>query len=257
MRTLILLRHGESAWNARNLFTGWTDVGLTPWGEQQARRGGQLLRAAGLTPVAAHTSALTRAVRSCALALEAAGLTGVPVTADWRLNERHYGALTGREKSEVLREYGEERFRLWRRSYDAAPPPAEDAPDDVAGVAADGAAYAGVPRALLPRTESLADVTARLLPYWHDRIAPGLRAGNTVLVVAHSNSLRALVAHLDGLGRDELLHLDIPTAMPLVYDLDDRLVPRVRGGRYLDPKAARAAAAEVADEGHRSSRTTR
>ncbi|MGW0628668.1 2,3-bisphosphoglycerate-dependent phosphoglycerate mutase [Streptomyces sp. NPDC002758] len=241
MRTLILLRHGESAWNARNLFTGWADVDLTPWGEQQARRSGELLRAAGLLPAAVHTSVLTRAVRSAALVLEAAGLSQVPVARDWRLNERHYGALQGRDKSDVLGEYGEERFRLWRRSYDVAPPPATGTPHDPA----------------LPRTESLADVTTRLLPYWHDHIAPDLRAGRTTLVVAHSNSLRALVAHLDRLGREELLGLNIPTAMPLRYDLDERLAPVVRGGRYLDPRAAAAAAAEVADEGHRSSRSTR
>ncbi|MFF3465108.1 2,3-diphosphoglycerate-dependent phosphoglycerate mutase [Streptomyces sp. NPDC002619] len=265
MRTLILLRHGESAWNARNLFTGWADVDLTPWGEQQARRSGELLCAAGLLPAAAHTSVLTRAVRSAALVLEAAGLSQVPVARDWRLNERHYGALQGRDKSDVLREYGEERFRLWRRSYDVAPPPATGTPHDPAPPPATGTPHdpapppaTGTPHdPALPRTESLADVTTRLLPYWHNHIAPDLRAGRTTLVVAHSNSLRALVAHLDRLGREELLGLNIPTAMPLRYDLDERLAPVVRGGRYLDPRAAAAAAAEVADEGHRSSRSTR
>ncbi|GGI95551.1 2,3-bisphosphoglycerate-dependent phosphoglycerate mutase [Streptomyces brasiliensis] len=257
MRTLILLRHGESAWNARNLFTGWADVGLTPRGEEQARDSGRLLRAAGLLPAAAHTSVLTRAVRSATLALEAAGRSGIPLTRDWRLNERHYGALQGRDKSDVLREYGEERFRLWRRSYDAAPPPATGAAHAPATPPASAPGSGSADDPALPRTESLADVTARLLPYWHDHIAPGLRAGRTTLVVAHSNSLRALVAHLDGLDPKELLDLNIPTAMPLRYDLDEQLRPLVRGGRYLDPGAAAAAAAEVADEGHRSSRSTR
>jgi 2,3-bisphosphoglycerate-dependent phosphoglycerate mutase len=254
MRTLILLRHGESEWNSQNRFTGWIDVGLTARGEQQARHSGRLLRQARLLPDEVHTSVLTRAARTATLALRAAGRPQVPVTATWRLNERHYGALQGREKSAVLREFGQERFRRWRRSYDAAPPPA--APGTAQDVTGD-ARYAGLPRDALPRGESLADVTARLLPYWHDAVAPGLRAGRTVLIVAHSNSLRALVAHLDRLGPEELLDLDIPTAMPLCYDLDETMAPLVRGGRYLDPRAAAAAAAEVAAEGLRSPGPTR
>ncbi|GAA3827439.1 2,3-bisphosphoglycerate-dependent phosphoglycerate mutase [Streptomyces chiangmaiensis] len=254
MGTLILLRHGESAWNARHLFTGWTDVGLTARGEQQAMRCGELLREAGLVPDAVHSSALTRATRTADLVARSAGVRGKRIAAHWRLNERHYGALQGREKSDVLKEFGEERFRLWRRSYDAAPPPvAEGAPGDVS----DDPRYAYAPRTLLPRTESLADVTARLLPYWHEAVVPDLRAGRTTLVVAHSNSLRALVAHLDRMSRQEVPGLNIPTAMPLRYDLGEDLAPLVRGGRYLDPPAAAAAAAEVAAEGFRSSRATR
>ncbi|MBQ0825999.1 2,3-bisphosphoglycerate-dependent phosphoglycerate mutase [Streptomyces tagetis] len=254
MRTLILLRHGESTWNARNLFTGWADVGLSPRGARQAEECGELLRAARLVPEAVHSSVLTRALDTATLAVRGAGCRGVPVHAHWRLNERHYGVLQGREKSEVREEFGEERFLLWRRSHDAAPPPvAEGAPGDVS----DDPRYAGVPRDLLPRTESLADVTARLLPYWNDAVVPDLRAGRTTLVVAHSNSLRALVAHLDRLGREEVPALNIPTAMPLRYDLGEDLVPLVRGGGYLDPRAASAAAAEVAAEGFRSSRTSR
>ncbi|MGY6022776.1 2,3-bisphosphoglycerate-dependent phosphoglycerate mutase [Streptomyces spinosirectus] len=254
MRTLILLRHGESAWNSKNLFTGWIDVDLTSRGEDQARDSGQLLRAAGLLPQSVHTSALTRAVRTAALALAAAGHPPATIARHWRLNERHYGALQGREKSEILREFGEERFRLWRRSYDEAPPPA---PAGGTGDMAHDAHGADLPREPLPRTESLADVTARLLPYWHEAVAPDLRAGRTVLVVAHSNSLRALVAHLDRLGREELLDLNIPTGMPLRYDLDEDLVPLLRGGRYLDPHAAAEAAAEVAEQGRSRLGTTR
>jgi 2,3-bisphosphoglycerate-dependent phosphoglycerate mutase len=247
MATLILLRHGESEWNSKNLFTGWVDVDLTAYGEEQARQGGRLLREAGLLPTVVHTSLLTRAVRTGNLALEAAGRVWVPARRHWRLNERHYGALQGRAKPAILQEYGEERFRLWRRSYDAAPPPI--GPGDVREVAGDPR-YAGVSRALLPRSESLADVIARLLPYWYDVIVPDLRAGRTPLVVAHSNSLRALVAHLDRLSREEVLSLNIPTGIPLRYDLDGDLAPVARGGRYLDPEAAEAGARAVADQGH-------
>jgi 2,3-bisphosphoglycerate-dependent phosphoglycerate mutase len=246
--TLILLRHGESEWNSKNLFTGWVDVDLTPYGEEQARDAGRMLRAAGLAPDVTHTSLLTRAVRTGNLVVEAAGRAWVPARRHWRLNERHYGALQGREKRSILQEYGEERFTLWRRSYDAAPPPigAEDA-WQVTG----DPRYAGVPRGLLPRTESLADVIARLLPYWYDVVVPDLRAGRTALVVAHSNSLRALVAHLDRLSREEVLSLNIPTGIPLRYDLDGDLVPVERCGRYLDPEAAAAGARAVADQGRR------
>jgi 2,3-bisphosphoglycerate-dependent phosphoglycerate mutase len=246
MKTLILLRHGESEWNSKNLFTGWVDVDLTPLGEQQARRGGQLLHRAGLLPSVVHTSVLTRAVRTSTLALEALGRVWIPATRHWRLNERHYGALQGRDKKATLEEYGEERFALWRRSYDIPPPPIESGGQwQVAG----DPRYAGLPRDLVPRTESLADVTARLLPYWYDVIVPGLLAGETVLVVAHSNSLRSLVAHLDGLSREEVMTLNIPTGIPLRYELDAELVPVERGGRYLDPDAAAEAVEAVANQG--------
>ncbi|MYZ40189.1 MULTISPECIES: 2,3-bisphosphoglycerate-dependent phosphoglycerate mutase [unclassified Streptomyces] len=241
MHTLILLRHGESEWNSRNLFTGWVDVDLTPHGEEQAREAGRSLRTAGLLPDVAHTSVLRRSVRTGTLALAALGRPQAPLSRDWRLNERHYGALQGRDKSEVLREYGAERFRLWRRSYDLAPPPLPPGDDED-----------GEPA---PRTESLADVSARLLPHWYEVIAPDLRAGRTVLVVAHSNSLRALAAHLDGLDHDELMELNIPTGIPLCYTLDEHLAPVVRGGRYLDPVGAAEAARAVAKEGHRDTRT--
>jgi len=243
---LLLLRHGESEWNSKNLFTGWVDVDLTPYGEDEARRAGLLLREAELPPDVVHTSLLTRAVRTASIALEAAGRVWIPVSRHWRLNERHYGALQGKEKAAILREYGEDRFRHWRRSYDGRPPPIS--PDDEWEVAGDPR-YAGLARGLLPRAESLADVMARLLPYWYDAIVPDLRAGRTVLVVAHSNSLRALVAHLDRLRPDEVMGLNIPTGIPLRYDLGADLRPVRRGGRYLDPKAAAEGARAVADQG--------
>ncbi|QXE33012.1 2,3-bisphosphoglycerate-dependent phosphoglycerate mutase [Streptomyces sp. GMY02] len=255
MHTLILLRHGESEWNSRNLFTGWVDVDLTPHGEEQARRAGRLLRTAGLLPDVAHTSVLRRSVRTGTLALAALGRPGAPLTRSWRLNERHYGALQGKDKSAVLREYGEERFRLWRRSYEVAPPPLTPDEDETSLVGTpdqDGPGPAGADGERAPRTESLADVTARLLPHWHEVVAPDLRAGRTVLVVAHSNSLRALAAYLDGLDRDELMELNIPTGIPLLYTLDEQLAPIARGGRYLDPVTAVEAARAVAREGHRS-----
>jgi 2,3-bisphosphoglycerate-dependent phosphoglycerate mutase len=249
--TLILLRHGESEWNSKNLFTGWVDVDLTPYGEEQARHGGRMLREAGLLPTVVHTSLLTRAVRTGNIALEVAGRVWIPARRHWRLNERHYGALQGKEKSAILQEYGEERFRRWRRSYDAAPPPIR--PEDEWQVTSDPR-YAGPARGLLPRAESLADVIARLLPYWYDVIVPDLRAGQTVLVVAHSNSLRALVAHLDRLSPEEVLSLNIPTGIPLRYELDEDMAPVERGGRYLDPEAAAVAAQEVADQGRSEAR---
>jgi 2,3-bisphosphoglycerate-dependent phosphoglycerate mutase len=244
--TLLLLRHGESEWNSKNLFTGWVDVDLTPFGEEQARCAGRMLREAGLPPAVVHTSLLTRAVRTGNIVLDAVGRAWVPSRRHWRLNERHYGALQGREKTTIVQEYGEEQFRLWRRSYDAAPPPI--GPDDEWQVTSDPR-YAGLTRDLMPRTESLADVIARLLPYWYDVIVPDLRAERTVLVVAHSNSLRALVAHLDRLSPEEVLSLNIPTGIPLCYDLDEDQVPVERDGRYLDPEAAVVAAQAVADQG--------
>jgi 2,3-bisphosphoglycerate-dependent phosphoglycerate mutase len=244
MPTLVLLRHGESAWNSRNLFTGWVDVDLTARGEEQARHSGRRLRDADVRPDVLHTSVLTRAVRTGTLALDAAERGWIPVRRSWRLNERCYGALQGLDRKAVRERYGDEQFTLWRRSYDGTPPPLPPGDD----VAADPR-YAGIPPTLLPRTESLADVRARLLPYWYDAIVPDLRAGLTVLVTAHGNSLRALVAHLDRLSPTEILGLNIPTGMPLVYRLDAGLVPTVRGGSYLDPAAAATAAAQVAGQG--------
>jgi 2,3-bisphosphoglycerate-dependent phosphoglycerate mutase len=232
MATLVLLRHGESEWNAQNLFTGWVDVGLTPRGVDQARQSARLLVAAGLVPSVVHTSVLTRAVRTASIVLEELGPPNPPVRRDWRLNERCYGALQGMDRRAARERFGDELYTLWRRSYDGRPPPL-DAGDDPTH----------------PRTESLADVVARLLPYWRDAIVPDLRAGGPVLVVAHGNSLRALVAHLDVLSPAEVLDLNIPTGMPLRYDLDDDLRPLLRGGRYLEPDAAAAAAAAVAAEG--------
>ena len=246
MPTLVLLRHGESAWNSRNLFTGWVDVDLTVRGEQQARHSGRRLREADLLPDVLHTSVLTRAIRSGALALEAAERGWIPAHRHWRLNERCYGALQGLDRKAVRERYGEEQFTQWRRSYEATPPPL--APGSEWDVSADPR-YAGLPPALVPRTESLADVGARLLPYWYDAIVPDLRAGRTVLVTAHGNSLRALVAHLDRLSPEEILRLNIPTGMPLVYRLDAELAPTARGGHYLDPDDALAEAALVAGQG--------
>jgi 2,3-bisphosphoglycerate-dependent phosphoglycerate mutase len=246
VKTLILLRHGDSAWNAKNLFTGWVDVDLTPLGEEQARAAGRLLQDAGLLPDSAHTSVLTRAVRTGSIALETVGRAWVPAAHHWRLNERHYGALQGKDKKAIREQYGDELFRLWRRSYDATPPPAE--PDDAWQISNDQR-YANLPRDAVPRAESLADVTRRLLPYWYDAVVPDLRAGRTVLVAAHSNSLRALVAHLDRLSEPELLELNIPTGTPLCYELDDDLAPVERGGRYLDPRAAAEGAEAVANQG--------
>lgn len=246
MPTLLLLRHGESAWNASNRFTGWVDVDLTTRGEEQARHSGVLLREADLLPGAVHTSVLTRAQRTARLLLDAAGVPEVPVAASWRLNERCYGSLQGLDRSQVRAQFGDRQFQRWRRSYDAAPPPlAADSRWDVSR----DARYAELPPDLLPRTESLADVVARLLPYWYDAVVADLHQGRTVLVVAHGNSLRALVAHLDGLSPHEVLGLNIPTGMPLRYDLGEDLTPAIRGGSYLEPAAAAAAAARVAEQG--------
>jgi 2,3-bisphosphoglycerate-dependent phosphoglycerate mutase len=244
--TLVLLRHGESEWNASNRFTGWVDVDLSEGGEAQARRSGFLLREAGLLPTVLHTSLLSRSIRTGSLTLEAAGRAWVPVRRHWRLNERCYGALQGRDRTAVRAEYGDEQFQVWRRSFDVPPPPLE--PGSEWETSADPR-YAALPRDLLPRTESLADVGRRLLPYWYDEIVPDLRTGHTVLVTAHGNSLRALVTHLDGLSPEEVMELNIPTGMPLRYDLDECWRPTVRGGTYLEPDAAAAAAAEVAAQG--------
>jgi len=246
MPTLVLLRHGESTWNAEGLFTGWVDVGLSDSGSREAVTGGQLLRGSGLRPDIVHTSVLARAIQTANLALEEAGLLWLPVARSWRLNERHYGALQGKNKAETRQEFGDEQFMLWRRSYDVPPPPiADDHPLSQAG----DPRYALLPPELLPRTECLADVLHRMLPYWYDAIVPDLAVGRTVLVAAHGNSLRALVKHLDGIGDAEIASLNIPTGIPLVYELDASFRPVVPGGRYLDPEAAAAAAQAVAAQG--------
>ena len=247
MKTLVLLRHGESEWNAKGLFTGWVDVGLSEVGKQEAVRGGQLLAASGLRPDAVHTSVLTRAIQTANLALEEAALLWLPVSRSWRLNERHYGALQGKDKAATRQEFGDEQFMLWRRSYDVPPPPIAD--DDPLSQAADPR-YAGLPPELRPRTECLQDVVARMLPYWYDAVVPDLAGRNqTVLIVAHGNSLRALVKHLDGISDAAIAALNIPTGIPLVYELDDAYRPAVPGGRYLDPEAAAEAAEAVRNQG--------
>jgi 2,3-bisphosphoglycerate-dependent phosphoglycerate mutase len=244
MATLVLLRHGESEWNSKNLFTGWVDVDLTEKGEAEARRGGSLLTEAGVLPDVLHTSVQKRAIRTAQLALEAADRVWIPVHRSWRLNERHYGDLQGKDKKQVRDQYGDEQFMLWRRSFDTPPPPiAEDNPWDVSA----DPRYAGLPTDVVPTTECLEDVIARMLPYWYDALVPDLRAGKTVLVAAHGNSLRALVKHLDGISDEAISELNIPTGIPLRYELDADL--RKVSAEYLDPEAAAAAAAAVANQG--------
>ena len=243
--TLILLRHGESEWNAKNLFTGWVDVPLTEKGTAEAIRGGQLMVEAGLLPDVVHTSLQRRAITTAHLALDEVERHWIPVRRSWRLNERHFGALQGKNKKETLEQYGEEQFMTWRRSFDVPPPPIDDA---------DQWSQAGDPRYAdlgeeMPRTECLKDVIERFLPYWEGSIVPDLEAGNIVLIAAHGNSLRALVKHLDGISDDAIAGLNIPTGMPLVYELDAALDVIEKGGRYLDPDAAAAAAEAVANQG--------
>jgi 2,3-bisphosphoglycerate-dependent phosphoglycerate mutase len=246
MLTLVLLRHGESVWNAEGLFTGWVDVGLSDRGKQEAQTAGALLRDAGLRPDVVHTSVLTRAIQTANGTLEAADRLWLPVRRSWRLNERHYGALQGKDKAHTREEFGDEQFMLWRRSYDVPPPPLPDA--DPLSQAGDPR-YAALPSELLPRTECLKDVLGRLMPYWDDAIIPDLLAGRMVLVVAHGNSLRALVKHLDGIPDAEISALNIPTGIPLVYELDDAFRPAGGAGRYLDPRAAAEAAEAVRNQG--------
>ncbi|GAA3573450.1 phosphoglyceromutase [Microlunatus spumicola] len=243
--TLILLRHGESEWNAKNLFTGWVDVDLNAKGEAEAQRGGELLVEAGLLPDVVHTSLLKRAIRTAQIALMTAERHWVPTRRSWRLNERHYGALQGKDKKETLAEFGEEQFMVWRRSYDVPPPPI-DRDDPYANF--HDPRYASLPPDARPATECLKDVLLRALPYWYDAIVPDLQAGKVTLVAAHGNSLRAIVKHLDQIGDAEVVSLNIPTGIPLVYELDDDLRP-TGPGRYLDPEAAAASIEAVKNQG--------
>ncbi|GAB2694772.1 phosphoglyceromutase [Thalassiella azotivora] len=243
--TLVLLRHGESDWNAKNLFTGWVDVHLSEKGVEEARRGGELMAAEGLLPDVVHTSLLRRAIATANISLDVADRHWIPVKRSWRLNERHYGALQGKNKKQTLEQFGEEQFMTWRRSYDVPPPEIDEA---------DEFSQHGDPRyadlgADMPRTECLKDVVARMLPYWESDVVPDLRAGKVVLLAAHGNSLRALVKHLDQISDEEIPGLNIPTGIPLLYELDDDLRPVTARGRYLDPDAAAEAAAAVANQG--------
>jgi 2,3-bisphosphoglycerate-dependent phosphoglycerate mutase len=245
MAKLVLLRHGESDWNEKNLFTGWVDVDLTPAGESEGRRGGELLVEQGLLPDVVHTSLLRRAIRTAQISLDTADRHWIPVRRSWRLNERHYGALQGKDKAQVREQFGEEQFMLWRRSYDT-PPPELDAGDEYSQV--------GDPRyadllETVPRTECLKDVVGRMLPYWYDAIVPDLRRHDVVLVAAHGNSLRALIKHLDGLGDEAVVALNVPTGIPLLYELDDATMQPAGPARYLDPEAAETAIAAVANQG--------
>jgi 2,3-bisphosphoglycerate-dependent phosphoglycerate mutase len=241
---LILLRHGQSLWNQQNLFTGWVDVRLSEQGALEAKRAGELLAESGLLPDVLHTSLLSRAIQTANIALEEADRMWIPVKRSWRLNERHYGALQGLDKAETLAKFGPEQFQLWRRSFDVPPPVLAD---DSPWSQAHDPRYAGLGDEL-PRTECLSDVVDRMLPYWESDIAADLRAGKTVLVTAHGNSLRALVKHLDNISDADIAGLNIPTGIPLVYRLDENLVP-IGAGQYLDPEAAAAGAAAVAAQG--------
>ena len=236
--TLILLRHGQSEWNKTNQFTGWVDVRLTEQGKAEAKRGGELLKESGLLPDVLHTSLLSRAIQTANIALDAADRLWIPVTRSWRLNERHYGALQGKDKAQTLEEFGQEQFMLWRRSFDVPPPPLPA--DDQYSQVGDPR-YAGIDGEV-PHTESLKLVIDRMLPYWESDIKPDLAAGKTVLVTAHGNSLRGLVKHLDGISDADIAELNIPTGIPLVYRLGDDFTP-LGPGEYLDPEAAAAGAA--------------
>ena len=245
MQKLVLLRHGQSTWNLENRFTGWTDVDLSPQGIEEAKRAGQTLRKEQYEFGLVYTSVLKRAIRTMWITLDALDQMWLPVVRDWRLNERHYGALQGLSKSEMAAKYGEEQVKIWRRSY-ATPPPALE-PNDPRHPARDRR-YAGVSPADLPLTESLKDTVARFLPYWQGTIAPQVQAGRRVLIVAHGNSLRALVKHLDHMSDAAIVECNIPTGIPLVYELDDRLQP-IRKYYLGDPEAVKKAAEAVANQG--------
>jgi 2,3-bisphosphoglycerate-dependent phosphoglycerate mutase len=242
---LILLRHGESEWNAKNLFTGWVDVRLSERGEREARRGGELLREHNLLPDVLYTSLLRRAIHTAQIALDACDRHWIPVHRNWRLNERHYGALQGKDKKQTLETYGEEQFKLWRRSFDVPPPPIED--NDQYSQARDPRYKdLGVD---MPRTECLKDVVNRMLPYLNNEIAADLRTGKTVLVAAHGNSIRAIVKHIACISDEDIAEVNIPTGIPLLYTFDDDFEPVVKMGEYLDPEAAKAAIEAVANQG--------
>ncbi len=243
--TLILLRHGNSIWNQKNLFTGWVDVDLSDLGRQEATRAGELLAESGLKPDLLYTSRLKRAINTANIALDAADRSWIDVKRDWRLNERHYGALQGKDKAQTLAEYGPEQFQIWRRSFDVPPPPIAD---DSEYSQANDERYADL-GSNIPKTECLKDVLARMLPLWESEISQDLIKGRTVLVTAHGNSLRALVKHLDGISDSDIAELNIPTGIPLVYRLDANFKPVIAGGEYLDPEAAAAGAAAVANQG--------
>lgn len=245
MRKLILLRHGESQWNAKNLFTGWVDVRLSQKGEAEAKRGGELLKERGLLPDVVHTSLLRRAIATSQIALDAADRQWIPVHRSWRLNERHYGALQGKDKAQTLAQYGEEQFQLWRRSFDVPPPAIEDN---------DEFSQAGDPRyadlgSAMPKTECLKDVVDRLIPYLVGEITADLDAGKTTLVVAHGNSIRAIVKHIDHISDTDIAAVNIPTGIPLFYEFDEAFEPIKKGGEYLDSEAAKDAIAAVANQG--------
>ena len=244
MSSLILLRHGESEWNEKNLFTGWVDVALTDKGRAEGERAGHLLADSGLLPEVVHTSLLRRAIITSQIALDAADRHWIPVRRSWRLNERHYGALQGKDKKQTLETYGEEQFMLWRRSFDTPPPPLDDTSEfsQIRDVR-----YAELGDEA-PRTECLKDVIARLLPYWDSAIVPDLREHDVVLIAAHGNSLRAIVKHLEGISDADIAELNIPTGQPLVYEMDDNGNATGKG-RYLDAEAAAEAAAAVANQG--------
>ncbi|MEJ0059404.1 MAG: 2,3-diphosphoglycerate-dependent phosphoglycerate mutase [Terricaulis sp.] len=232
MTFLALLRHGQSRWNLENRFTGWVDVDLTPEGEAQARRGGELLGASGVPFDKMYASVLTRAIRTGTLAIDAAGLTWLPVVKDWRLNERHYGALTGLDKAETAARHGEEQVKIWRRAYDVPPPPL--APGGEYDFSKDRR-YAGI---ALPPTESLKTTLDRVLPYWNETIAPDLKAGKNLIIAAHGNSLRAIMKHLFGVSDEGIIHVEMPTGNPLLIELDAALKPIA--ARYLDEARAEA-----------------
>jgi 2,3-bisphosphoglycerate-dependent phosphoglycerate mutase len=243
--TLILLRHGNSTWNQENRFTGWVDVDLSDQGRTEAKRAGQLLAESGLKPDLLYTSRLKRAINTANIALAEAERSWIDVKRDWRLNERHYGDLQGKDKAETLAQYGPEQFQIWRRSFDVPPPPISDESEFSQ---AKDERYADL-GANIPKTECLKDVLVRMMPLWDNEISKDLISGKTVLVTAHGNSLRALVKHLDGVSDEDIAELNIPTGIPLVYRLDENFKPLVKGGEYLDPEAAAAGAAAVANQG--------